>query len=53
MNKALEEVFEGYLEDYTMDDLLEELDVDPLEAIMTLYYAGMIDEERLEAHLEV
>jgi len=53
MNKALEEVFEGYLEDYTVDDLFEELDIDPIEAIMALYYAGMIDEEKLEIYLEV
>ena len=53
MSKSAEEVFKGYLDDYTIDDLLEELDIDPLEAVMTLFYAGMIDEEKLEIYLEV
>jgi len=52
MNDTLEKVIEGYLEDYTIDDLLEELDVDPLEAMVVLFEAGLIDEEKLLVHLE-
>ena len=52
MNKELERNLEkfvvGYLEDYSFEDLLEELDIDPVDAFISLYSAGQIDGDRLQ-----
>ena len=50
---GIEEVIKGWLEDYTLEELFEELDLDPSEVIFKLYESGMIDEDRLGDFLEV
>lgn len=47
MEKAIEDVVAMYLEDYSLEDLLEELDVTPEELISLAFAAGMINEENL------
>lgn len=44
-------VVESWLEDYSLEDFLDELDITPAEAIITLYDAGKIDEEAIERFL--
>lgn len=44
-------LIEYWTEDYTFDDLLEELDVLPEEALYTLVKAGLIDPDRLKEFL--
>lgn len=44
-------VVDSWLEDYSLEDFLEELDITPAEAIIALYDAGKIDEDTLERFL--
>lgn len=45
MNETLIDMVNHYLDDYSLEDLLEEFDIDPAEAVVKLYYAGMIDDD--------
>lgn len=45
MNETLIDMVNHYLDDYSVEDLLEEFDIDPAEAVVKLYYAGMIDDD--------
>lgn len=47
----MEKVVEGYLEDYSLEDLLEELQVTPFEVFEAAFNAGLIDEELFESFL--
>lgn len=47
----MEKMFDGYLEDYTYEDLLEELQVNPFDTFMAAFDAGLIDEELFESFL--
>lgn len=55
MNKVfernLEKVVEGYLEDYSFEEFLENFNVTPVDAFKALFEAGLIDEDVLEAFL--
>jgi hypothetical protein len=46
-------IVEYWTEDYPFEDLLEELEVLPEEALYTLVKAGLIDEEKLKQFLMV
>ena len=48
---GLVNVVEGYLEDYSFEDLLEEFDLTPSEVFVHLWEAGLIDELLLENFL--
>lgn len=47
----VEKVIDGYLEDYSFEDLLEELQVTPFETFMAAFDAGLIDEDLFESFL--
>lgn len=49
--EKIEKVVEGYLEDYHLEDLFEDLQVSPTEAFLAVLNAGLIDEDLLEAYL--
>lgn len=47
LERDLEKFVQGYLEDYSFEDLLEELDVDPVDAFILLFSAGAFNPENL------
>jgi hypothetical protein len=47
LKAAIEDVVSMYLEDYSVENLLEELDVTPEEVIVLAFSAGLIDEDNL------
>lgn len=53
MKRSFEEVVEGWLEDYSLEDLFEELGLDPTDVIHKMYLSGMIDENLLDGFLGV
>lgn len=44
----IEDFLDLYLEDNTLEDLLEHFNVTPIEAFQTLFDSGLIDEELLK-----
>jgi hypothetical protein len=53
MKRAIDEVIEGWLEDYSLEELFEELNLDPADVLMKMYMSGQIDEDYLENFLGV
>lgn len=51
VKEKLKNVVEGYLEDYHFDDLLEELQIDPVEAFECLFNNGLVDELVFESFI--
>lgn len=49
----LERMVNFYLEDYSLEELFEVLNIDPAEAINKLFYAGMINEDDLAMAFEI
>lgn len=49
--KLLEDFVEGFLDDYSFEELLEEFDLHPVEVFTHLYFSGLIDTELLENFL--
>lgn len=47
----LEKVVEYYLEDYSLEDLLEEFDITPVECIIQLWRSGYITRDDLARFL--
>lgn len=48
MRLTIEEYFDLMLEDKSLEDILEEHDLTPTEALMKLFECGLIDVEILE-----
>lgn len=48
MDRNTEQRILEYLETNSLEDLFEALDIDVIEAIVTLFDEGMIDEETLK-----
>lgn len=46
--RKLESLFEYYSEDMTMNEILEMLNLEPVDAFIHLYYTSFIDDEDLE-----
>jgi hypothetical protein len=53
MKRSIEEVIEGWLEDYTLEDLFDELGLDPSDVVHKMYLSGAIDENLLDGFLGV
>lgn len=47
----LEVVLDGYLEDYSFQDFLEELNLTPLQVLICAFDNGLIDEQLFETYL--
>ena len=45
-----EKFLETWLEEESLEDILEKFDVDPVDAFILIYEAGLIDEELLESY---
>lgn len=43
MRNKFEDKAKEWLEDYSFDDFLEQMDIDPIEAVEILFNSGMID----------
>lgn len=41
----LEKVLDGYLEDYSFEDFLEEFNLTPLEVLICAFDNGLVDED--------
>ena len=48
--RQIEKTFTNQLEDKTLEEILEDFDITPVEALMLLFDSGMIDEELLEKY---
>jgi len=48
----LEDIFSEALEEKSLEDILEDFDVTPLEVLMILYEHGHIDDEILEVNYD-
>jgi hypothetical protein len=44
-------VIDGYLEDYSFEEFLENFDISPVDAFMCLFDSGLIDEELFQSFL--
>jgi|DEB19_MinimDraft_3_1074340.scaffolds.fasta_scaffold496471_1 hypothetical protein len=51
MKTMTEELWEKYADELTLEELLEEFDVTPEEALEVLFNEGLLDEELLESKL--
>lgn len=53
MKRDFELVINGYLEDYSLEDLFDRLDLDPADVLYRMYEMGLIDEEHFEDFLDL
>lgn len=53
VKRELANLVKFYLEDNSLEDLFEELDIEIEEALEVLWGAGLIDEEQMKIFLEV
>lgn len=49
--RQLEKVVEGYLEDYSFEEFLENFNISPTEAFKCLFESGLVDEDVFESFL--
>lgn len=52
MRPTIDEYFDLMLEDKTLEEILEENDLTPTEALMKLFECGLLDVEILEDNYE-
>lgn len=52
MRNLIEQYFELMLEDHGLEEVLEQHDISPLDALMRLYDCGLIDLELYENEYE-
>ncbi len=50
--QRIEDIIAEQLEDNSLEDILSEFDIDPIECFMILYTSGYIDTELLETLYE-
>lgn len=53
MKNEIMDLVNMFLQDYTLEELFEVLDLDPAEAIEKLFCAGMIDEDDLAIAFDI
>lgn len=51
--KMIEQIITSKLEEYSLEEILQVFDIDPVDAFMILFNNGHIDEELLENTMEV
>lgn len=49
--KQLERILTDQLEQYTLDEFFEFFDLTPLDIVLTVYEAGLMDDEILEGFI--
>lgn len=53
MKKIFEDVINEWIDDYSLEELFEQLDLDPADVLFRMYEAGLIDEDRFEDFLDL
>jgi hypothetical protein len=48
VERYLEKIADWWLEDSTLEELLEQFDISPGEALKSLFHSGLINEDDLE-----
>ena len=50
-HNKLQVVLDGYLEDYSFEDFLEEFDLTPLDVLICAFDNGLVDEDLFETYM--
>lgn len=51
VRKLMEDVINGYLEDYSFEDFLEHFDLTPTDVFICAFNSGLVDEDLLKNFL--
>jgi len=51
LRDLIQKVVDGYLEDYSFEDFLENFNLTPAEVFLCAFNSGLVDEELLESFL--
>ncbi len=50
-NENLEKVLDGYLQDYSFEEFLEEFNLTPLEVLICAFDNGLVDEDLFHTYM--